>query len=86
MYKYLGAVFLLLLLLIILNFPKIKQGFQTISNLGDLNIGAPFSKCQNVALLNKVYPVIHKNKVSNKKNNTARIRLINTPAERIESC
>ena len=66
MYKYLGAVFLLLLLLIILNFPKIKQGFQSISNLGDLNIGAPFSKCQNVALLNKVYPVIHKNKVSNK--------------------
>ena len=66
MYKYFGLVFLLILLLIILNFPKIKQGFQSISDLGNLNMGAEFPECQNIALLNKEYPVIHKNRVSDK--------------------
>ena len=66
MYKYFGLLFLVIILLGILYFPKIKQGFQSISNLGDLNMGAKYPNCQNIALLNKEYPVIHTNMVSDK--------------------
>ena len=64
--KYLGAIFLVIVLLIILYFPKMKQGFQSISDLGNMNMGAAFPECQNVPLLYKDYPVIHKNMVSDK--------------------
>lgn len=67
--KYLGAIFLVIVLLIILYFPKMRQGFQSISNLGNLNMGAAFPECQNVPLLYKDYPVIHKNMVSDKNYN-----------------
>ena len=46
-----------------------RQGFQSISNLGNLNMGAAFPECQNVPLLYKEYPVIHKNRVSDKNYN-----------------
>ena len=66
MNKYFGLLFLVIILLLILFFPKIKQGFQSIGDLGNLNMGAAFPQCQNMALLNKEYPVIHTNMVSDK--------------------
>ena len=67
--KYLGAIFLVIVLLIILYFPKMRQVFQSISDLGNLNMGAAFPECQNVPLLYKEFPVIHKNMVSDKNYN-----------------
>lgn len=67
-YEYTGLIFLIVIIAIIAFFPKVQDGFKNsvTTDLANMNMGAAFPECQNIALLNKEFPVIHTNMVSDK--------------------
>lgn len=67
-FQYAGLIFLFVILASIAFFPKVVDGFKNslTTDLVNMDLGASFPECQNIALLNKEFPVIHTNMVSNK--------------------
>ena len=67
-YEYTGLIFLIVIIAIIAFFPKVQDGFKNsvTTDLANMNMGAAFPECQNIALLYKEFPVIHTNMVSDK--------------------
>jgi len=65
--NYAGLIFLFVILASIAFFPKVIDGFRNslTTDLVNMDMGASFPECQNIALLNKEFPVIHTNMVSN---------------------